>query len=89
LGRKYPLISRKDITFLREIANDNDLLEVGRKAIEDALVDFRDSHIFVIRNNGLVIKSRDGKDSYIIRFGPEDAIRIGLKAIAKHLHIAE
>lgn len=58
-------------------------LEVARLAIEDTLVDFRDSRIFVSRNNGLVIKERDGKDSSIIRLGSEDALRIGIKAIIK------
>jgi hypothetical protein len=36
-----------------------------------------------MRNNGLVIKERDGTDSTVIRFGPEDALKIGLRAIAR------
>jgi len=70
---------------LTEIIENDELLEIGRKAIEDVLVDLRDSRIVVLRNNGLVIKERDGKESDIIRMGPEHALRIGLKAIAKHL----
>jgi hypothetical protein len=57
--------------------------EIARLAIEDVLVDFRDNRIFVSRNNGLVIKERNGKDSSIIRLGSEDALRIGIKAIIK------
>jgi hypothetical protein len=73
------------------IADDEDLLEVGRKAVEDELVEWRDSGRSAprrraqIRNNGLVIKEWDGSDSHIIRLGPEDALRIGLKAIAEAL----
>ena len=69
---------------LEEIAQDRALLEVGRKAVEDVLIEWRDSRISMFnRGNGLVIREKDGKDSHIIRMGPEDAIRIGLEAIAK------
>ncbi|KKM24920.1 hypothetical protein LCGC14_1600140, partial [marine sediment metagenome] len=66
---------------LEEIAQDRALLEVGRKAVEDVLIEWRDSRISMFnRGNGLVIREKDGKDSHIIRMGPEDAIRIGLEA---------
>jgi hypothetical protein len=71
---------------LQEIIESDELLEVGRKAVEDCLVDFRDSGLSMLnRNNGLVIKSKKGDSSHIIRMGPEDAIRVGLKAIKEHL----
>jgi len=70
---------------LLAIAQDEDLLEVGRQAIEAALVQFRDDRMFTIRNNGLVIKEYDGRESTIIRFGPEVALSIGLEAIANAL----
>jgi hypothetical protein len=71
---------------LRKIIESEELLEIGRKAIEDVLVDYRDSRIFLpFRNNGLVIKERDGRYSDVIRMGPEGALRIGLKAIADYL----
>lgn len=70
---------------LKEITESPELLEVGRKAVEDVLVDFRDNRISMIRGNGLVIREKDGQDSHIIRIGPEDALRIGLKAIMEHL----
>jgi hypothetical protein len=70
---------------LLSIATDDALLEVGRKAIEDTLIEFRDSRLSQIRNNGLVCREKDGTESCIIRLGPEDALRIGLKAIAAQL----
>lgn len=71
---------------LDAVANNNKLLEIGRKAIEDTLVEWRDDRLSELaRRNGLVICERDGSPSSIIRFGPETALRIGLLAIAKHL----
>lgn len=70
---------------LEVVADNRHLLEIGRKAIEDKLVEFRDARIFVLRNNGLVCREADGTDSATIRLGPEDALRIGLKAIAHYL----
>lgn len=71
---------------LAEIADDDALLEIGRRAIEDALIEMRDSRMSTPgRNNGLVCKEKDGSDSHTIRFGPEVALRIGLGAIAKSL----
>lgn len=74
-------------TALRELAGDRALLwTVARRAIEDALIEFRDSRISLLgRNNGLVVKERDGTDSYMIRLGPEDAVRIALLALADHI----
>jgi hypothetical protein len=69
---------------LLKICNDPILLEVGRKAVEGHLVELRDDRISMLRNNGLVIKERGGAPSDIIRMGPEDAIRIALKAIAEY-----
>lgn len=59
-----------------------DLLEKGRKAIEDVLVDRRDSRIAILgRGNGLVIRKKDGTDSHIIRMTTEEALQIGIKAM--------
>lgn len=74
---------------LLKIARDAELLEIGRQAIEHELVEWRDSGISTLRNNGFVIKSKDGKLSNIIRFGPEVGIKIALEAIAKHLESLE
>ncbi len=70
---------------LREIANNDKLLEIGRKAIEDLAIEFRDSRISVLRNNGVCCKERDGTPSNTIRFGPETAIKVGLEAIASFI----
>lgn len=58
------------------------LMEVARRAVEDALVEWRDSSMFVLRNNGFTIRGKDGSASSIVRFGTEDGLRIALRAIA-------
>ena len=72
---------------LHKIADDAKLLyEVGRAAVEDVLIDFRDNGISLLgRNNGAVVRNKDGTDSHIIRLGLDDVLRLGLKAIAAHL----
>ena len=76
-----------DPLVLRALALDGALIEIGRKAIEIALVDCREHRISQpFRGNGLGIKEKDGKDMYVmIRMGPDDGLRIGLNAIADHL----
>ncbi len=70
---------------MREILDNAELLEVGRKAIEDTLVEFRDNRLSEFtRGNGLVIREQDGTDSSIIRFGAEMALKIGLRAILEY-----
>lgn len=65
---------------------DEKTLEVGRKAIEDTLISLRDERIGLLnRNNGCVVKERDGTASSVIRLAPEDALRVGIQAMAKHL----
>lgn len=76
--------AQRDLTKkqILETLEEKKLLEVGRKAIEDALVEWRDNRLSEFnRGNGLVIRGKDGKDSSIIRFGPETALRIGIKAM--------
>lgn len=83
-------LKAKAVTDLLEnLAGIPELMEVARKAIEDELIFRRDSGIFTIRNNGLVIKSFEGEFSHIIRMGSEDAMSIGLKAIAKYINEME
>lgn len=56
--------------------------EIGRKAIEDELIKWRNGRISqCFRANGLVCREADGTESSIIRFGPEIALRIGLRAM--------
>ena len=71
---------------LEKIAENTDLLEIGRQEIENTLIELRDARIsFLNRGNGLVCREFNGESSDIIRMGPETALRIGLKAIAKHM----
>lgn len=71
---------------IQDIAQDGELLEIGRAAIEKVLIEWRDNRLSqLMRGNGLVIREKDGKASSIIRFGPETALKIGLEAIAEHL----
>jgi hypothetical protein len=70
---------------LRELSQSPALLDVGRLAVEDALVDLRDARISLVgRGNGLVIREKDCTNSSLIRMGMEDALRIALAAIADH-----
>jgi len=62
----------------------DDSIEIGRKAIEDTLIEWRENRLSTFnRGNGLVVREKDGGASDIIRFGPETALRIGIKAILK------
>lgn len=63
-----------------EIEIDDDALEVARKAVEDALVEFRDSGMFMIGGNGFVIRNYDGSDSSIMRLSTALGLQIGIKA---------
>jgi len=57
--------------------------EIARLTIENILIDFRDNRISVLRNNGLVIKEKDGTASYIVRMATAECIRIGIETIWK------
>jgi len=71
---------------IEEIIENDEFLEVGRKAIENRLIELRDSRICLFtRNNGLVIREYDGSNSNVIRMGSEGALRVGLKAILEHV----
>lgn len=67
-----------------EIILTDEELEIARKAVEDVLIDFRDSRIALLRNNGLVCKEKDGTPSSVIRLGMESALHIAVKAINEH-----
>lgn len=62
---------------------DREWWEIGRRAVEDLLVEMRDDRISVMgRNNGLVICERDGSPSDVIRLPIEAALKVGVRAIA-------
>ncbi len=59
--------------------------EIARKAVEDVLIDMRDSRLSMVnRRNGLVVAEKDGSPSHIIRLGFEQAMRIGISAVMQH-----
>lgn len=65
---------------LTDLADED--YEVGRRAVEDVLIGFRDERISLLnRGNGLVIREKDGTESSTIRLGTEAAIRIAVEAI--------
>lgn len=71
---------------LSQIADDEDLLGVAHKAIEDRLVEWRDMRLSTpLAANGLVIHEKDGRHSATIRMTPREAMRVGLNAIANRL----
>jgi hypothetical protein len=60
-------------------------LEAARKAVEDALVDMRDSRMWMWpasgpTGNGFSIREYDGSDSSVIRFSTRHGLTIALKA---------
>lgn len=72
---------------IQEVIDSPELCEIARKAVEDALIELRDMRVSMLnRCNGLVIREYDGTESKVIRLGMEDAIRIGLEAILKHVN---
>lgn len=69
---------------LMVLADDPSALEIARIAIENELIEWRDSRLSMPgRGNGLVAREKNGAPSHIIRFGPEVAVRIALRAIAE------
>lgn len=82
-------MSEEKAKLLREIADSPRLLEIARAAIENTLVEWRDSRLSSMRGNGLVIREPDGTPSSVVRFGPEVAVTIGLRAIADELSASQ
>ena len=68
---------------------DAEALEVARKKIEDILIKYRDSRIFVIGGNGFVVREQDGSDSSIMRLPTRDGLRIGIATYLAHLESKE
>lgn len=67
---------------IRAIAEDPRLMEIGRRAVEDELIEWRDARRFTLRANGYCVRESDGQSSDIVRFGPEFGCRIALESIA-------
>lgn len=63
-----------------EIEINDEALEAARFAVENQLVEMRDSHMFMIGGNGFVIRNRDGSDSAIMRMSTAFGLGIGIRA---------
>lgn len=61
-----------------EVVVDPYALALARRAVEDLLVEFRDSGWSVAVGNGLVIAGRDGQQSSAIRLSTSEGLRIGI-----------
>jgi hypothetical protein len=60
---------------------DEDALTAAHVAIEDVLIELRDSRIGVLnRANGFVVNEYDGTPSNTMRLGTRDGLRIAIKA---------
>jgi hypothetical protein len=59
---------------------DEAALTAAHVAVEDTLIEFRDSRLSVIGPaNGFIVKERNGADSPIMRLGTRDGLRIAIK----------
>jgi hypothetical protein len=59
----------------------DDVLTLLHLAVENKLVDFRDSGMWVEGpRNGFVIKTREGYDSDVMRLGTRDGLRVALQS---------
>ncbi len=66
---------------------NEDALEAARVAVEDTLIEMRDSGIGILgRGNGFVVNEYNGSPSSIMRLGTAEGLRI---AITTYLDAAE
>ena len=71
---------------LRALAEDREAIYIMHKAIEDVLIEWRDSRLsYLTVGNGFTIRESDGSPSDVIRLRVPDGLRIGLNALADHL----
>lgn len=75
---------------MAEIEIDEEALTAAHIAVEDVLIEFRDSRIGVLgRANGFVVNERDGSPSSIMRLGTREGLRIAIKAYLSTQRSAE
>jgi hypothetical protein len=66
---------------MADIQIDQDALTAAHVAVEDVLIEMRDSRIGQLGPaNGFVVRERDGSPSDIIRLGTRWGLEIGIKA---------
>lgn len=62
----------------------DDVIEAAKLAIEDVLIEWRDSRLSILRwANGLVIREADGTPSSVVRMTTHEAVRLAAPAIAR------
>lgn len=65
----------------QDIGINEDALTAAHLAVEDVLIDMRDSRISTMGcGNGFVIREKNGEASSIIRLGTREGLRIAIKA---------
>jgi hypothetical protein len=63
------------------MALDEQALTAAHLAVEDVLIEMRDSRISVMGPaNGFVVNERDGSPSEIMRLGTREGLRIAIEA---------
>jgi hypothetical protein len=67
-----------------EIEINEDALEAARKAVEDELIEWRDSGKFMLSGNGFTVRNRDGSDG-IMRMSTAYGLHIGIRAYLEAL----
>lgn len=72
-----------------EPAIDQEALEAARRAVEDVLIEHRDSGIIFMNNNGFVCRTKDGQPSDIIRLSTKMGLSIGIQVYLKALGARE
>lgn len=70
---------------MAEINIDPHALEVARLAVENTLIEFRDSAMFMVGGNGFVVRNKDGSPSEIMRLSTAFGLQIGIKAYLEAL----
>lgn len=69
---------------IEELLTNPKALERGRRAVENVLIDCRDSRISIVgAANGCVVRERDGSDSHVIRLGIIEVLTIALHAVVE------
>ncbi len=75
VGAGYGDVKEARIDALGGLLTD-EALERARQLIEAELIEWRDECRFMLRNNGLAVRNKDGSGSEIIRFGFEMGLRM-------------
>jgi hypothetical protein len=66
---------------------NEEALTVAHVAVEDLLVDMRDSHMFTLAANGLVVNNKDGSLSDIKRLGTRQGLQLGVETYLKNVKL--